>query len=224
MYTTIKKIAAIGLCCLCTAANGAGDKPGRRSEQYPRFGGLALFQANRGSGLGLFYEYSLKPNLRLTGQVNFLMVKGSNDFPIYDYYTGMTYERVDKRRLALWPLQVGMKQILFQDQIANNFRPFLELAAGPVLALDPPNVPDFEERLKNIRTHWAPGLRLGGGVDFLYGPGMMVSLFVGYDLIKFARLIDKPDPDLYYEGVELPYNGQRNYSGLLLKIGFSKRY
>jgi len=196
------------------------------SEAKAKYTGLTLFQTNQGSGFGGYFEYALKNADRLVAQINFIMVSG-DDYPLtyYDGYNYYTYERADKRRLMFLPVYAGYKKILFADQIANNFRPFIEGVAGMVMALDPPNIPDFSERIKKMTTAWAPGLRLGGGVDFIYGPGTIVSLFVGYDYVRFARKIDIPET--YYDdlGVEIPnsYTGQKDFSGLIIRIGFGKK-
>jgi hypothetical protein len=37
------------------------------------------------------------------------------------------------------------------------------------MALDPPNISDFSERIKKMTTAWAPGYQLGGGIIFCMG-------------------------------------------------------
>lgn len=191
-----------------------------------KYGGLTLIQTDRGSGLGLFFEYSRQNADRLTLQANFLMIKGSNDYPLYDPYTGYIWERSDKRRLTLCPLYLGYKKVLFADKIANNFRPFFEISLGPVIAFDPPNIPDFSDRIKRMRLFYAPGFQVSGGADFFYGPGTTISLYFGYDFIKFAHKIDRPEAYNYPEGYDTSklYQGQQKFNGIVIKIGFGKRY
>lgn len=199
------------------------------AEAKARYTGLTVFQTNEGSGFGGYFEYSLKNADRLVAQLNFVTVSG-DDYPLYyyDYYTGQTYyyESADKRRLMFLPVYVGYKKILFADQIANNFRPYLEVLGGAVMALDPPNISDFTERIRLMTTAWAPGYQIGGGVDFIYGPGVIVSLFAGYDYVKFGHKIDLPETYYYDDGSVIPndYSGQKDFSGLVLKIGFGKKF
>jgi hypothetical protein len=199
------------------------------TEAKVRYTGLTLFQTNEGSGFGGYLEYSLKNADRLVAQLNFVSVSG-DDYPLYyyDYYTGQTYyyENADKRRLMFLPLYIGYKKVLFADQIANNFRPYLEVLGGAVMALDPPNISDFSERIKKMTTAWAPGYQLGGGIDFLYGPGVIVSLFAGYDYVKFGHKIDIPETYYYDDGTEVynNYSGQKDFSGLVLKLSFGKKF
>lgn len=78
-----------------------------------------------------------------------------------------------------------------------------------------------------MTTAYTFGGRIGAGVDFLYGPATIVSLYFGYDYIHFAKKIDITE----YKG-EIPegwvfpedYDGLKNYSGLILKIGLGKKY
>ena len=199
-------------------------------DPYAKYGGITLIQTDRGSGLGGFFEWSINTSNRIGINASLLMVKGKYDYPIvvYDYsYRPYVIEKSDKKRLSLLPVYINYKRILFTDAIANNFRPFLNISFGPVIAFDPPNIPDFLKRWKKMTTAYTFGGRIGAGVDFLYGPGTIITLYFGYDYIHFAKKIDITK----YEG-EIPedwvfpkdYNGLKNYSGLILKIGFGKKY
>jgi hypothetical protein len=192
------------------------------TEAKARYTGLTIFQTNDGSGFGGYLEYTLKNADRLVAQLNFVSVSGDN-YPMYGYdiYGNLvSYENAYKRRLMFLPMYVGYKKILFADQIANNFRPYLEGLGGAILALDPPNIPGFSERIKKMTTAWAPGYQIGGGVDFIYGPGVLVSLFAGYDYIRFGHKIDLPLADYSNDN----YSGQTDFSGLILKLSFGKKF
>lgn len=197
-----------------------------------KYGGINLLQSDHGSGLGFFYEYARQNADRLTAEVNFILVKGYTDYPMYEYYDGYvyTYERSDRRRLTLMPVYLGYKKILFTDQIANNFRPFVGFTAGPVVGIDPPNVPDFSDRIKRIRFHYTAGFCLGAGVEFFYGPGTTLSILAGYQYIRFNKKIDRPEAWVndYYSSIGMNpadlFDGQQKFKGLILKLGFGKRY
>jgi len=198
------------------------------TEAKARYSGLTIFQTNEGSGIGGYFEYSLKNANRLAAQVMFTVATG-DDYPLYyyDYYYDQYYyyESASKRRLSFLHLLGGYKRILFADKIANHFRPYLECLGGAVMALDPPNIPDFSDRIKKMTTAWAPGFQIGGGIDFLSGPKTLVSIFAGYDYLKFAQKIDPPQ--VYYDEdgnpLENRYSGQKDFSGLVIKISFGKK-
>lgn len=200
--------------CLSVGAN-AQPKFSTKSTNFNYFG-LSLVQTDRGSGFGGYYEWSLNTSNRIGVQSNILIVRGSNDYPVYDYYTNQYYERWDKKRLTLVPVLIGYKRILFAEQIANNFRPFVDLSVGPVIAFDPPNIPDFVERWKRMKLAYTAGGRIGGGVDFMYGPSSIVSIYFGYEWIYFQKNIDKSE--------DSETSGMKNYNGLIVKIGFGKKH
>ncbi|PIS30769.1 MAG: hypothetical protein COT43_00925 [Candidatus Marinimicrobia bacterium CG08_land_8_20_14_0_20_45_22] len=222
-----KKINLIYMVLLTLCFAGLADAQTKfaTKEIHRHFAGLTLITADRGSGVGGFYEWMFGTSNWITIQTDLLMVKGSADYPIYDWYTGYYYERTDKRRLVLMPIFFGYKRILFADQLANNFRPFVDFSAGPVVAFDPPNIPDFVDRMKQIDVAYTGALRIGAGVDFAYGPSAIVSFYFGYETIRFSKPLDQAET-YYNESNELvvPYAGMKNYSGLIVKIGFGKKY
>lgn len=195
-----------------------------------RYGGLALVQSNNGGGIGGFYEWALNSANHLTANLNFIFVRGDNDYQIYDpyssyyYNTAYYYERPDKTRLDFISFQAGYKRVLFTDKLANNFRPFLYCNVGPVLAVDPANVPDWSDRMKNIEYYYNGTLHIGAGIDFVTRPRSLISLFVGYEYLKFPEKIDIPDVLPPEEEWDYYYTGRQDFSGIVIKIGFGKKF
>lgn len=194
------------------------------------YGGLAYVQTNNGGGVGGFYEYALNSANHLIANLNLIIVRGDNDYPMYDYYssyyygTPYYYERYDKTRLNFLSLQLGYKRLLFTDKLANNFRPFLFINAGPVLAIDPPNIGDWSERMKNIEYHWNGAAHFGAGVDFLTGPKSLISLYAGYEYLSFPSKIDIPNEMPPADLRDLFYTGKRDFSGIVIRISFGKKF
>jgi hypothetical protein len=214
----------------------AQQKRYRIDDPNAKFGGLLLLQTDNGSGLGGFFEKAINSANRVTTSIQFLIVRGKNDYPIYvpyydsyyssDGYSYYTLERSDKTRLSFIPLLFGYKRILLVDKLANEFRPFLQLNAGPLVALDPPNIPDFSERMKNIKVWYNGTVEIGGGMDFAYWPGALISVYFGYEYLRFNQKIDIPEPYNIPEGEDASgyYNGRQDFSGLVLRIGIGKRF
>jgi len=214
---------------LSTSILTAQSKKYSIDDPKAKFGGLLLLQTNNGSGLGGFFEKAINSSNRLTANLQWLFIRGKNDYPIYDpYYDPYGYyavERSDKTRLSFIPLLVGYKRILFVDQLANEFRPFLQVNAGPLIAIDPPNIPDLSDRMKNIKIWYNGTVEIGGGVDFAYWPGSLVSVYLGYSYLRFQQKIDLPEPYNIPQGSDASdfYNGRQDFSGLVLRIGIGKR-
>jgi len=194
-----------------------------------RYGGIALVQTNNGGGVGGFYEWSLNSANHLTSNLNFIVVRGDNDYPIYNPYsyygnTNYYYERYDKTRLNFLSLQLGYKRVLFTDKLANNFRPFLYCNAGPVIAIDPANVSDWSDRMKNIDYYYSGTANLGIGIDFVTMPKSLISLFVGYEYLSFPNKIDIPNELPPGELLDSYYTGKQDFSGLVIKISIGKKF
>jgi hypothetical protein len=226
-----RKIFISIICLLFLAVDiSRGEEQINIDDPKARYGGISIVQTNRGSGLGGFYEIAKSPSNRLGINIDFIMVRGEYDYPItvWDpYYGYMTYERSDKKRLSLLPVYAVYKRMFFVDKIANNFRPFLSVSLGPIVGIDPPNVPDFSDRMKGMQFPVTFGARVGAGVDFIYGPGTLVSLFVGYDVIKFSKRIDASTLDEEPSEDWIPpsdFYGSKDYSTLIIELRFGKRY
>lgn len=195
-----------------------------------KYGGMSIVLTDRGSGLGGFYEIANSPSNRLGINADFIMVRGEYDYPItvWDpYYGYMTYERADKKRLSLLPIYAVYKRMFFVDKIANNFRPFVGLAVGPIIGIDPPNVSNFSERIKGVQFPVTFGARVGAGIDFIYGPATFMSIFVGYDIIEFSKKIDASTLDEEPPEDWTPssdFYGSKDYSTLVFELRIGKRY
>ena len=170
-----------------------------------RFRGLSFLQSQYGSGIGGFFEWSIGKSNRIIFNGGFLII---SDYPIYDWFTGYYYERPDRKRLTLMPVLLGYKKLLFVNSLANNFRPFLDFSLGPVIGFDPPNIPEFGKRLKQMKTGVTLGARVGGGIDFAYGAGMIMTVSLGYEYLRFPQKLD----------------GANDYSGLIVKFGVGQKF
>ncbi|MBU0711201.1 hypothetical protein KJ762_06830 [bacterium] len=207
-----------------------GTPGGGIDDPNARYGGLALVQSNNGGGVGGFYEWALNSSNHLTANLNIVFVRGKNDYQIYDYNSSYYYnspvylDRPNKTRLNFLSFQLGYKRILFTDKLANNFRPFLYCNAGPVIAMDPANVPDWSERMKNIDYYYNGTVHFGAGIDFVTMPKSLISLFIGYEYLNFPNKIDIPSDLPPEEDWDSYYTGRRNFSGIVIKISLGKKF
>ncbi len=190
------------------------------------FAGMSYVQVTNGAGIGGYYEKYFARSHRIGVETTFIIGRGENEYPVYNYYYNQYMERSDKTRLNFLNVNIRYKKVLFVDKIANNFRPFLSVSAGPVIAFDPPNVPEISRRFKNIETSFSFNGTLGTGIDFLYSGDTGLSFYVGYNYLKFGSRLD-PDPKDYkeYEGVnEYQYDyGRKDFSSALVRISITRR-
>ena len=189
------------------------------------FSGLSYVQITNGAGVGGFYEKYFAKSHRIGIDVGFIIARGENEYPVYNYYYGQYMERTDKRRLSFLNVDLRYKKILFVDKIANNFRPFILASAGPVIAFDPPNIPEISERFKNIKTTISGNATVGLGIDFLYSGDMGMAFFAGYNYMRFGKKLD-PDANLdeneeFAEDVDF---GEKDFSSAIVRISVTRKF
>jgi len=189
------------------------------------FGGLSYVQITNGAGIGGFYEKYFAKSHRIGIDGNFIIARGENEYPVYNYYYGYYMERLDKRRLSFLNIDIRYKKILFVDKIANNFRPFILASAGPVIAFDPPNVPELSKRIKNIDTSISGNATIGAGIDFLYSGDMGMAFFAGYNYRRFSKKLD-PKPNLgEFEQIEDAVDlGEKDFSSAIVRISITRKF
>jgi hypothetical protein len=196
-----------------------------------KIAGLSLFQTSSGAGLGGFYERHISPSDKIGAAARFIIQRGENDYPVtyYDPYYGRSYtlQRADRRRLSMLETYFNYKRLFFTDMIANNFRPYIQLNAGPVIAFDPPNVASFKERINNIGTAFTLGANINIGFDFLWEGNTSFSVSFGYDLLKFSEKLDPPPTYYDNEGKVLEdvntYEAKSDFSGMIAIIRLGKK-
>lgn len=192
-----------------------------------KFSGLSYIQITNGAGIGGFYEKYFAKSHRIGIESTFIIARGENEYPVYNYYTGYYMEKPNKKRLSFLNVNLRYKKVLFVDKIANNFRPFISVSAGPVVAFDPPNVEKMSERFKNIETTVSLNGIVGIGLDFLYQGDSGLSFFAGYNYLQFGSKLD-PDPDELkkYEGINdfiFDY-GKKDFSSAIIKMSITRKF
>jgi len=169
--------------------------------------GFVIGQFQYGSGIGFFYERERGKVGSLYASVCFITVNDATDIPLYDYYYGIYYERSDKKRLNFLSFMFGYKRFLFVDEMEGSFKPHLRASVGPVLYMDPPNIPDFSRRIREMKAGVSVGGGLAGGVEFIGFGRTVFSFDLGYQCFCFARKVE----------------GRTSYQGLFLKIYIGRR-
>ncbi len=193
--------------------------------------GLDLLMSNNGFGLGLFYRYEFSDELSM--MLNFAVsdVKDETEFEQYDYY-GNSYIPGKKNRLLMIPFTVSVQYRLFKDDIADNFRPFINAGLGPTMvyvspyanptdyyfsdgtyAYTDPGKIDFFTSLKYGKMRYTLGGYIGAGAYFGMEKGTLTGLSVKYFLAQF--------PD----GIEVMEGGyMRNFGGLFITLTFGSLF
>jgi hypothetical protein len=190
--------------------------------------GMDIMMSNNGFALGGFYRYELDQALSLGASLAISDVKDDAEFEQYDYY-GQSYVPGKKNRLLMIPLMATIQYRLFQESIADNFRPFVGAGFGPTMVFVAPytydqiqydfwGTPykekmDFFSSLKYGHPRYTLGGYISAGAFFGLDKGTISGLSVKYFWAPF--------PD----GIEVMEGGYiKNFGGLYITLTFGSMF
>ncbi len=162
--------------------------------------------STEGAGLGLKMMYNaFNQDTQIGYSFSFNGVRGEDEFRFIDPFTGNI---VTNRKFftTVVPLTISVKRRLFRDKIAPNFRPFLEVDAGPVWGYSFKTTGGFFSGTKKGKGQVSLGTFAGFGVEFGRPDTQKFSLTLGFHYYRF--------PDTLGE--------KRDFKGLDIRIGFIK--
>jgi hypothetical protein len=129
--------------------------------------GINLLVSTNGFGLGSFYRHEYSTDV--SGFLDFSISEARDDDEkdYYDYYTGQRFTPGKVNRFLVMPLFVGIEKRLFADEILDNFRPFVNAAAGPTMIYVFP----YDEEYFTALGHGRPKYTFGGyiGIGAFFG-------------------------------------------------------
>lgn len=141
-------LLALVLTAAAVTAPAAGAQPfepgppvAPDSAAFGRGAGAALVLTNSGFGLGGFYRHAV--GRRTSLQAEIAIGTGKNEREI-TFYNRLGRKDVPNKMnyLLLLPVRFGAQTRLFQAHIEDNFRPFVQLLAGPTLGWEYPYFDD----------------------------------------------------------------------------------
>lgn len=128
-----------------------------RSNPYGTGAGLQILLTNSGFGLGGYYHRPAGRDLKFLFELSLGSGKDEREQKFYNALTGASYIQNKANYLLLIPIQLGLQRRLWREQIADNFRPYLQLSAGPTLGWV---YPYFRDRNGNRRYDPEAGERI----------------------------------------------------------------
>lgn len=102
---------------------------------------------------------------------------------------------IGEKSILMIPVYGRINYLLFQNKIANNFKPYIFISAGALIAVDGnENERSFRKKWFEAETQVVPSFSTGFGVDFnSIGQGNSISLGLGYDYFKTKEPIHNKD-------------------------------
>ena len=112
------------------------------SEGYHNSWGVDLMLNNFGFGIGGTYTHVLGPSDQLTFRTGITGIRDDTEQNFQSFLTGQQIIPNKYKRAFGFPFLVGIRHRVFARQIADNFRPFISIAAGPAMAFTYPYLED----------------------------------------------------------------------------------
>lgn len=151
-------------------------------------------------------------------------VRGEDEYTTYVYdpsYYGYRPIKVNQRRyMLLVPLMFGMQKRLLKDSIENNFRPFLDFEAGPVVGIKFPVGYGFSNNVEKGRMGLTLGGFLGLGVEIGEVKNNAYVFSIGY---RFAHFFNNM-PVVSNNMGETVVDKEKTFNAFVLRIGMITQF
>jgi hypothetical protein len=145
--------------------------------------GLDVLFSNNGFGLGFFLRKEYSRTLQGFASLAISEAKDENEMEYYDPYTYESYVPGKVNRFLVFPLTFGIQYRLFDEEILDNFRPYVTAGAGPALVLSSPYEKEFFTSLAYAQAHWTFNVFIGGGAFFGSDKGNIMGVSFRYYFI-----------------------------------------
>ena len=124
-------VAALLLCAslFCTTAAAQG---GPETNPYGTGAGGQVLLTNSGFGLGGYYQRALSGSASLVVEAGLRTAKHESEGTFVDYF-GRRTTPGKANFMLMMPVRLGVQHRLFQSQVEDNFRPYLQLSGGPTV-------------------------------------------------------------------------------------------
>ncbi len=146
--------------------------------------GIDLLISTNGFGAGTFYRHEYSDDF--SGYIDFSISesKDDNEVEYIDYY-GNTYTPGKLNRFLVLPLFVGIEKRMFQDDITDNFRPFIDGAVGPTMIYIFPYNEDYFSALGKGHPKYTMGGYLGVGAYFGSERSNILGMNIRYYFVPY---------------------------------------
>ena len=186
-------------------ADDAADVDG---NPYGSGVGLQILLTNSGFGIGGYYHHALGDATSFMADVS--MGAGKDERELKFFRFGSSYIPNKANYLLMMPLHAGIIHRLFSNTIEDNFRPYVQVTAGPTLGWESPYFDDRngngeydaneEDSYDAIAAFPKGKLRygLGGslaiGAHFGLSQKMTQGVRIGYSFTHFMQGIQLLEP------------------------------
>ena len=175
--------------------------------------GFDLLIGESGFGVGGFYRRQLSTKFTVFGDVSISEAKDEREIEYIDY-TGLTFTIGKQNRVFQIPITLGAQFRLFENELTDNLRPYINAGIGPTIALTTPYAEEFFRAFSYSQTHYAVGGYVGFGANFGLDQKSLIGINVRY---YYTQFLD--------EGVEILKDRYKDHlSGFFITLNFGFMY
>lgn len=180
--------------------------------------GLAIALTNSGFGFGGYYQHAISSTSSLMAEILLAAGKDEREEKFFSYF-GNSYVPDKANYFLMLPVHVGAQRRLFVESIEDNFRPFVQVLAGPTLGWEYPYFRDCngngileqglecegggeERQYDSISAIFRGRSRLGAGglialgAHFGFSKKMTQGVRIGYAVNYFFQGVQLLEPDV----------------------------
>lgn len=165
-------------------AQTPSDTLADRENEFGSGLGFQILLSNSGFGLGGYYHRELTPSTSFMTEISIGAGKDEKESKFFRF--GSSYIPYKAHYMLMMPVQAGVIHRLFREVIADNFRPYVQVTAGPTLGWEYPyfNDENGNEQFDSgdERTYDSIGALPKG--DFRFGVGGTVAIGAHFGLSK----------------------------------------
>lgn len=148
--------------------------------------GLDVLFSGNGFGLGTFYYREFSETLFGFAHLGISGVQSTDEFEEYDPFSQQWVVPNKINRLFMFPLTVGVQYRLFEGELTETFRPFLQAGVGPTLIMSTPYSKEFFSSFSDATLYVRAGGFVGTGLYFGDSQKNLTGAHIRYYFIPFG--------------------------------------
>ncbi len=209
-------------------------------ENFRNAWGLDVLVSNDGFGLGTFYRREFTEDMFGFAMFSISEAKDEREFEQYDYYYGVSFVPGKLQRFMVLPLTFGLQYRLFREDITDNFRPFVNVGAGPTMIFSAPftevtiirdangnptstqsNQIEFFKSLGKGKAHYTASAFIGVGANFGTEKASVFGVNFRY---YFTYLFGNGLPSLYNTSTGEIAARKKDFGGFFITLNVGMAY
>lgn len=151
--------------------------------------GIDLLVSNGGFGFGTFYRREFSGDLSAFIDFSISEAKDDDEVQYFNFY-GQSFTLGKINRFLILPLMVGVQKRLFEHDILDNFRPYVNAAVGPTMIYVFPEREEYFTAIGKGRPRYTAGGYLGAGAYFGSERSNLLGLNLRYYFIPYPAGIE----------------------------------